>query len=207
MKAQPPFLSDTEADEAWHQGNDRMLGDRCLTDEMIQQQINVLQDILAQRTKPALTEPVDRASQRREPSAKGLAQRVFRQGVRSAISDKNQEKVTNQPKSRNMQFSGVLDVPGPKKLQPDQSASSGQSVSLSVPLENDISDRGTGRKRSTVHKPCDYETAGLVLAPYDHATLKGQESRARALKSLAKRDRQEQLQPGKETQAQQRLWR
>ncbi len=125
---------------------------------MIQQQINVLQDILAQRTKPAPTKP-DWRQPIAKGLAKGLAQRVFRQGVISATSDKNRKKATNQPKSRNMQFSGVLDVPGPEKLQPDQSESPGQSVSLSVPLANDISARDTGRKRSTVHKPCDYETA------------------------------------------------
>ena len=206
MRAQPPYLPDTEADETWHRGNERMLGDGWLTDEMIQQQIDILKETLAQRNNPTTTPHSDcvpsagATAPWRQPIANQLAQRVFRQGVNSNISDKNRETAPDQSRSSKTDFFQSSAVP-PSEQQPfsekeprqDQSESSGQSLP-SVQTANDIAAGKTGRKRFVVRErdPCDYESARMVLAPYDRATLQGQESRTKARDSLAKRDQNKQ---------------
>ncbi len=80
-----------------------MFGEGCLTDEMIQGQIDTLQNILVQRARSTSTPHDDSVPSSwataawRQPIAKGLEQRVFRQGLKTNTSDKNKNQArTNQ---------------------------------------------------------------------------------------------------------------
>ena len=49
MKTQPPLMSDSEADNAWHLGNDRLFGTKPTTTLAIEQEIATLQSQLARQ--------------------------------------------------------------------------------------------------------------------------------------------------------------
>jgi hypothetical protein len=49
MKAQPPLMSDSEADKSWHLGNERLFGTKPTTTLAIEQEIATLQSQLARQ--------------------------------------------------------------------------------------------------------------------------------------------------------------
>jgi hypothetical protein len=195
MKDQPPFLSDKEADEVWYQSNARIFGEGCLTDEMMQAQIDILQNILSQRAKPTPTPQDDRVSSSgatatwRQPIAKGLAKRVFRQGLKTKTSDTNTESSSDQSKRGNNIVFGAKAVPESQKdcvrekqFLTDQSASSSEDIfSHKNPVNalrnedyghkwEDSPRRQLGNHPRARWKPPTSPPA-LKLAPYDKTTL------------------------------------
>jgi hypothetical protein len=146
MKREPPFLTDDEADKIWRQGNQRTFGveatdQATLTTPQLRRQINDLQHELYLRT-----ESDARASSDSTLPFNSLAERLFRQGKRSDISDKNAETGLNQSKTTKDQilksstvFSDQIPFFGTNKTQIDQSSSSEDPH----PNQSDIVDQGT----------------------------------------------------------------
>jgi hypothetical protein len=125
MKAQPPFLTDDDADRAWHRSNDATCGQQ-LDEDDIKQQMAILQQILDQRKQmeannddqqnkrqPNL-DPLDNQQYKRQPNPDPFASRVSRQGIKTNTSDKTGKNQPVQSKSPNQKFSHSGDVRGLK---------------------------------------------------------------------------------------------
>jgi hypothetical protein len=97
MKAQPPYISDEQADRVWHASNDAVFGRVSPTILEIQQQIDNLQSVLKQRQQSASG---DKQKPRQTPSS-NLTSRVFRQNKRPDVTEDNLELISNQSKLGN----------------------------------------------------------------------------------------------------------
>ena len=195
MKDQPPYLSDKDADETWNQSNDQMFGEGCLTDEMIQGQIKAWQNILSQRAAPNTTSHDDSVPSSgataawRQPIAKGLTQRVFRQGLKTKISDKNTKSTSDQSNRGNTTVFGDVEVSEDQKdctreirSFNNQSASSYDNISSHEVPDTVVTNKDYGhrwedspRRQFGNHPRARWRPPtsppALVLAPYDKATL------------------------------------
>ena len=218
MKSQPPYMSDEEADRVWTQSNSAAFPKGALTDSELQNQIDILKKIQEHRLQTAPPKnqfaahnddlPSSGATAAwRQPVMKGMASRLFRQGIKTNLSVKKPKHTSTQSESSISPSYGAEAVLGsqnkncPKKTpSPDQSKSD-SSVSFSKQNENVEEIDNTGWKTSNgprrqlgnhpraVARQHDMQSSAHVLAPFDKATANAQRSREKARQGLAKRDK------------------
>jgi hypothetical protein len=158
-------MSDEEADQVWHQSNQATFPSGTLTDAEIQHQIEILKSIQDQRSRQGssqtpMAEHTDQLPSSgataawRQPIAKGLQSKGFRNSTRNNTSDKTRKTDTSQSQSTNLGFLPPRDVSPSKKdflpethTQMSQSASSGQSV-FSGLTDTDLAIRASGQKKT-----------------------------------------------------------
>ena len=159
MKTQPPYMSDEEADNVWHQSNQATFPRGVLTDEEIQNQIDILKKIQDQRLRqPALPSPhchdketLSEARDEQLTSTHKLESRVFRQGRRTPIPDKNRQTSSSQSaafQTKKGQPKTKKVIPKEKSPRMHQSGRPSQS-NVSVLTENDLANRASGQKTTT----------------------------------------------------------
>ena len=211
MKDTPPYMTDKEADQVWRQSNDALFGLQSPTNVELEQQIDNLQRLLQRRqSAPDPIIPEDkRASQEmatwRQPIANAMTSRIFRQGMKSGISDKNETSSINQSNTHNEEFFSKVAVPQTdtqvllqKRPTKDQSQTSSKTNFLSQDNDNDLREQRTGHKwaDSPRRQFGDHPRARWrppsgppvhALAPYDQTTLNTKEKWAKAHEDNAKR--------------------
>ena len=162
MKTQPPYMSDEEADNVWHQSNQATFPKGVLTDAEIQNQIDILKKIQDQRLRqPALPSPhchdketLSEAQDEQLTSTHNLESRVFRQGRRTPTPDKNRQTSSSQSaafQSTKVQTKAKKVCPKEKSPRMDQSGRPSQS-NVSVLTENDLANRVSGQKTTTTRE-------------------------------------------------------
>ena len=86
----------TEADDIWHRSNDTRFGLRSPTNLELQQQIDDLQQLLAQRENASVIPEDKRATgdmaEWRQPIAKAMISRISRQGVKTTTKNDKYDK-------------------------------------------------------------------------------------------------------------------
>ncbi len=158
-------MSDEEADRVWDQSNSAAFPRGSLTDSELQNQIDILKKIQDHRLQTAPPKnqfaahndglPSSGATAAwHQPVMKGIASRLFRQGLKTNLSVENPKHTSTQSESRISSSYGAEAVLGSqnkngskKTPSPDQSKS-GSIVSFSRQTENVEETDNTGWKTS-----------------------------------------------------------
>jgi hypothetical protein len=176
MKAQPPFLTDDEADLAWHRSNEATFGHQ-LDEEDIKQQMDILQKILDQRKQDDLAN--------RQPNPNLLSSRVFRQGIKTITSDKTTKNRSDQSKSPKQTFLKTGAVQRGKNQGilknnhlVDQSSSSSETSFSAQRMPTVNQERLTGQTAGILCAPESTKSSGNALSPSDHQRLETRDQKS-----------------------------